>query len=304
MLNACTSKKTESTDLSENEQQSLTILRDVLSGQSEWVKVHAAEYLLWSGYPEGVKETFLEEEKRSGTKPPYRIGIWRVLAQAATGETEKKAFTDKIKAVFLDSTATDRTHAVETLAKLRISPLADDQPLTKKTLNGPVSPLSLYTLWSVAFTTQDSLRKAPAKLLEMILNAGDDVTFKTIPAYALRQIKGLSDQEWEQLADAALAEPAASPARVYMLSAAFTTASAGSPKREQIHAELLKYKNATSKGDVAEMAAALADSGSEDDIPLLVSLFKDTAQLSSEADKADVAASAAHAVLRIMKRNR
>lgn len=206
MLNACGSK--DSGESSEMEQQSLAVLRNVLATHSEWVKVHAAEYLLWSGNPEGVQEAYLEEEKLFASKSPYRIGIWRVLAQAAATEAEKKQWTDKIKAVFLDSTATDRTHAVETLAKLKISTLSDDKHLTEQTLQSPVKSLALYTLWSVAFSSPDSLKNAPARLLDVIMKAGDDGSVKGTPAYALRQLKGLSNDQWKSLASTALSEPA------------------------------------------------------------------------------------------------
>jgi hypothetical protein len=301
MLDACGNKKQDAAVSSELEKQSLAILRDVMTTQSEWVKVHAAEYLLWSGNPEGVQETYLEEEKIFNNTPQYRVGIWRVLAQASGTDVEKKKWTDKIKAVFLDSAATDRTHAVETLAKLKISPLTDDRNLTEKTLKSPVRSLALYTMWSVAYSSPDSLKVAPAKFLDLIRNAGDDPSGKGTPAYALRQLKGLSDGEWDMLATAALAEPADSPARIYLLSAAFTTINAGRTREalSQIHAEIVKYKSAVSKGDITEMCAALAESGTTDDLPLLASLFENLTQLSSDADKADVRAAAAYAILKI-----
>lgn len=305
MLEACRNKGGDSGISSEMEKQSVAVLRDVLATRSEWVKVHAAEYLLWSGNPEGVQEVYLAEEKHFNTKPQYRIGIWRVLAQAAKTEAEKKVWTDQIKAVFLDSTATDRTHAAETLAKLKISPLADDPALTQKTLNSSVKSLALYTEWSVAYSSPDSLKAAPAKFLKMILAAGHDHSSKSTPAYALRQLKGLTDEEWDLLAAAALSEPADSPARIYLLSAAFTTTQNGRKpdKLAQIHAEIVKYKTASSKGDISEMCAALAGSGTMDDLPVLVSLSEHLTQLPSDADKADVRAAAAYAVLRIIGRS-
>jgi hypothetical protein len=304
MLDACGNKKESSGGSLEMESQSLEVLRNVLATQSEWVKVHAAEYLIWSGNPEGVQAAYLQEEKLFGTKSPYRIGIWRVLAQAASNETDRKMWTDKIMAVFLDSTATDRTHAVETLAKLKISPLANDRHLTEETLNSPVKSLALYTLWSIAFTSRDSLKTAPGKFLDVIIKAGGDPSGKSTPAYALRQLKGLSDKEWDLLAATALAEPADSPARVYLLSAAFTTVNAGRQPEAlpTIHAEILKYKSAASKGDISEMCAALADRGTEKDLSMLDSLSENLTQLTSEADKADVRAATAHAILKIMGR--
>lgn len=87
-ISGCTYKNNETSD--ELQMESLRVLREVLHHQNEWVKVHAAEFLLWTGYPEEVKEIYLSEEKIYGEKPQYRIGIWRVLAQAADSDVEKK----------------------------------------------------------------------------------------------------------------------------------------------------------------------------------------------------------------------
>src|SRR5690606_22576845 len=91
-------------------------LRQILGEQHEWVKVHAAEFLLQLGQPEGVKEAFVSENEQFGDKAPYRIGIWRVLAQAETSEQKKQRWVGKIKKAFLDPRGSDRLHAIETLA--------------------------------------------------------------------------------------------------------------------------------------------------------------------------------------------
>lgn len=300
MPGACINQKPDSSISREIEQQSIAVLRQVLATQKEWVKVHAAEYLVCSAHPEGVRNAFLEEEKALGTKPQYRIGIWRVLAQAAETPAEKQVWTDKIMAVYLDSLASDRTHAAETLAKLKISPFENNRILTESTLKSPVKSLALYTLWSTAFTSPDSLKAVSASFLKMIANPNGPGADKIIPAYALRQLrKGLSDEESALLVDAALAEPGDSPARIYLLSAAFTTAAR---QADQLHTEILKYRTSTSKGQISEMAAALAEKGTSGDIPLLAPMLTSVSQLPDEADRADVAAAAAHAILKIARR--
>lgn len=67
----------------------LSELRNNLRVLSAWEKVHAAEYLLWLGYAGGVRDAFLQEEARHGQQVPYRVGIWRVLAQCALDECER-----------------------------------------------------------------------------------------------------------------------------------------------------------------------------------------------------------------------
>lgn len=302
MWGACITRKPDSSASEHIEQQSIAVLRQVLATQHEWVKVHAAEYLIWSGHPAGVQEAFLQEEKQWGAKPQYRVGIWRVLAQAAGTPAGMKIWTDKIMAVFLDSSATDRTHAAETLAKLKISPLENDRNLTKNTLKNPVKPLALYTLWSTAFASPGSFRAVSGQFFKLILAAGSKPGDKVIPAYALRQLKTLSDKERLLLADAALAEPADSPARIYLLSAAFTATDRRAEQWQQLYTEILKYRTSTSKGQISEMAAALAETGSRADIAWLIPLLNSTGQFPDDADRADVAAAAAHAILKISQR--
>ena len=97
-------------------ERSIAVLRRVMDREERWIKVHAAEYLLQAGYPEGVKDAFLLESSIHGTEPQYRIGIWRVLARAAENEQEQAKWISNIRDVFLDPKAPDRSHAAETLA--------------------------------------------------------------------------------------------------------------------------------------------------------------------------------------------
>src|SRR4051812_21748057 len=69
--------------------QSVAVLRETLARQSRWVKVHAAEYLLELSYPQEIQAAFAAEREAHETEPQYRIGIWRVLARAATSATER-----------------------------------------------------------------------------------------------------------------------------------------------------------------------------------------------------------------------
>ena len=52
-----------------------------LKSQPEFIKVHAAEFLIWLGHTEESRKEFLKENEINGDQPKYRIGIWRVLAQ-------------------------------------------------------------------------------------------------------------------------------------------------------------------------------------------------------------------------------
>lgn len=282
----------------------LTVLRKVLHEQQEWVKVHAAEYLIWAGYPAGVKEIFLEENQKWGTRSPYRIGIWRVLAQTADSDAERKKWTDQIKTAFLDPEGSDRLHASETLAKLRISPMTDDPDVTNSSLNSSMKALVIYTLWSIAFTSEAHLQDARARLIRILSDPSEkESPVKSIAAYATRQIGNVSPSDWKTLADAAKDEPQGSPAKVYLLSSAWVSHQAENEiDREQLallHEGLLAYKNAKNKGERSEMAMALAEKGTNQDLPVLLSLLRNENPLGNEADDYDVMAAAAYAILRI-----
>lgn len=282
----------------------IALLRKVLHDQREWVKVHAAEYLLWAGYPEGVKAAFLDEEKRYGTQPQYRVGIWRVLYQSAENESERLVWLNRIKAAFLDENGPDRIHAAETLAKLHTSTLADAPEVTRAALASDLPALALYTFWSTAFDSEkqrEVVKKGLVKNLTLL--SGPDLIKGAISAYALRQLGGLSAGEWEQLANAALLEPETSPARVNMLSAAWLTAvNPADAALPRIQSALLKYHSAKTKGERSEMALALAMKGNAGDLPVLTTMFENKNPLGDPVADYDVMATAAYAILKIRQR--
>ncbi|MCF0069510.1 hypothetical protein LZD49_03445 [Dyadobacter sp. CY261] len=282
----------------------LALLRKVLHEQEEWVKVHAAEYLIWAGHAEGVKAEFLNEEEHHGNKPQYRVGIWRVLAQLAENESEKLVWLNKMKAAFLDPNGPDRIHAAETLAKLRISPLAEAPDVTSEALKSDVPALALYTLWATAFDSPNQLEKVKMELIKNLTPLSDsEAPIKSISAYALRQLGGLNNRQWQQLAAAALHEQESLSAKVFMLSAAWLTAADSSDiKLVPIKSGLLKYHSAKTKGERSEMAMALAGKGGTEDLQVLTDLFENKQPLADAAADYDVMAAAAFAILEINKR--
>ncbi len=288
-------------------------LREVLQHQPEWVKVHAAEYLLWTGTTQGIEEIFLNENERHGAQSPYRIGIWRVLAQVATGHGERDMWIDRIQRAFQDTAGTDRVHAAETLAKLHVPPASYVPGLTRRAIESNNQALALYARWAATYYAPDSIASTQKHLLDGFKNTSDALT-KQISAYILRQLGPLSVDQWQQLARASLNEPAASPARVYLLSAAFVKVPrevADSDLFVEVHKRLLKAGSSLRKGDRTEMSMALAERGTPNDLPILISLLKNKNQLiggteneaQTDADNADVRAAAAYAVIKIQQRH-
>ena len=291
-------------DYKQEKTEAVQILQTNLTTQSEWVKVHSAEFLLWAGHPEGIKEVFLEEEKKSGNKSPYRIGIWRVLAQAETKPEEKEKWIQKILQAFTDENGKDRIHAAETLAKLKISPLKDYPDITKRALNSPIKSLSLYTRWSTCFTSCDSLLSIHNFFFDLAISKNEDSLTRAIAVYMIRQLNMLENEQWNDLVLSALSEPKDFDIRINLLNAAFVCVdkeSAQSDLSKQVYKEFLKYRNITDNKIRIKLADGLAENGRPEDIMLLSSFLK-TNDFPIDPISADLRAFASYAILKISNR--
>ena len=265
--------------------ESLRVMRDKLENEKLWAKVHAAEYLLALDCPDGVVQVFTEELDQSVDEPKYRIGIWRVLAQAAMADKQREAWINKIRDVFLDTDAPDRLHAVETLAKLGYKiPEEHEAIFDRAAAEGPTAP---YARWVQLNSGREDGEGRLAELLE-----SDDVNLRSAAGYALRWQKKIKPETWKRLAAATEREPADSAAKVHLLSAAFVHApkDAASP----LKAELLERGAKGTEADKVEMCHALAVRGDNDDLPLLKGLLQE--------GLADVPATAAYGISRIDRR--
>ncbi len=298
---ACTGKSTDENSL----ERCVDILKTTLNSEAEWVKVHAAEYLLWASYPDGVKEEFLKEENDRGTQAPYRIGIWRVLAQASASEDERMFWVSKILQAFLDEQGADRVHAAETLAKLRVSPLNYDSSAVARVLNGSDSRLRSYTLWSVMFTSADSISSGGSAFLSTCVNADAQRSDKELAAYVLGRTAHLSLEQWRSLAIAALSETRGSTTRLYMLTGALMTCPAQraeSALYTKVRTALSDYESSKEPGILAELSYSLARNGNGGDTVFLRRLLNNEHETGSRSGDADVRAAAAFALIEIGKR--
>lgn len=297
---ACTSSEKDSDPV----EQCVHLLRKIRDTEAEWVKVHAAEYLLWSGYPEGVKEVFMDEEKERGTQSPYRIGIWRVLVQASSGK-EKEYWLYKIRQAFLDEEGPDRIHAAETLAKLQTSPARDDLPAVERALQGSDDRLRSYTRWSVMFTSADSFNTGRSAFLNSCVHPDSSKAARELAAYVLGRTAKFSREEWMRLAEAGLSEAPGSTSGLYMLTSAFLTAPDDVVSTEmytRVRNALSDYQKSKEPGLLSELAYALARKGDESDTLFLGRLLREEQPTGSRAGDADVRAAAAFALIEIGKR--
>lgn len=291
--------------------KSKSTLNEVLEQQDSWVKVHAAEYKIWTGYAEGVQETYLKEKELFESMPQYRIGIWRVLAQESPNEAE--TYHRKIIDAFIDKEGSDRIHAAETAAKLGLS-LADYAPeTTAEVLAGEINSLYVYTLWSTL------LRKDPKKgvdaLLDIILTHQIPEIPRMQAAFSLRNFGNLSPKQWEILVASAINEPANSLAKVYLLSAAYIHAPKEAKQKDtyaQIKNPLSALATSPNKGERMEMAIAFGEVGGPEELVILIEMLEGVfpiiedgesrEQASLSAANADIRATAAYAILKLDRR--
>lgn len=310
--NTTANKKNEAESLLP--QQAVGQLWQNVRTQPKLVKVHAAEFLLWLGLDKQneIHTIFMGEDSLYRTESPYRIPVWRVLAQTETDPQKRQEWIDKIINVWLDTTAMDRIHAAESLSKLKVSLLSSHPALTMQIINGPKTPFSVYTQWSASngITNADSIKSNRAAFLQLLYHADDYV--KGIAAYSLRHLGRLTNAQWMELAYAASKKLSKEEFQVYLLSAAFVTATdslLGGPTYNDIHDRLLLNKNSPRKDDRMEMAAAFAVKGSPADIKVLDSLLNNKYPLINTADtaadnaaNADIRSVAAYAILKIAQR--
>ena len=305
-MNAC--NEIGNTAKSEKEtvsQEAVDTLRVVLHKQQEWVKLHAAEFLIWSGNPGGVKEIYGEELQKFNDKSPYRIGIWRVLSQLSDG-AERKDYEQKVLHAFLDTSGKDRLHAVETLGKLKLSPYHAAPGVTKAALESDNAALYGYSNWAMAYTDQNAMLDAQKYFYKQLMNPAADITLRRIAAYVLRYIQGVSPAQWNELASYMMSIPNGADGRIGFLTTVVILADEASEKTDlyqSVYNALLEYRTEKNKGVRIELANALAVKGTRNDIAMLVEWMRNLSPTGVAADDADVQASAAYAILKLFSRD-
>jgi len=268
-------------------EQAIKAMRQVFEQEHEFVKVHAAEYLLALDYADGIKETFAKEQELHGTEPSYCIGIWRVLARAVSNEQERAKWIDRIRAVVMDPAAANRVGATETLAKLRYK-LRDDERASMeqaaKPENGELAPYAAWVLLN------SECPGAEARLAELL--GSDDVNVRAGAAYALRHQPSISPATLEKLLAIVRKEPAESRARIFVVTAAVVHAAPND--QTAIKAELAGFAVNGTEEQKVQACQTLAQIGDGADLPMLSGLLDDP--------NPDARAAVANAILRISRR--
>ncbi|SKB97157.1 transporter, SSS family [Parapedobacter luteus] len=281
--------------------QMVRILRHVLYDTLQWEKVHAASYLLQLDYQDDVRDVFLEEAQRKGHIPFYRIGIWRVLASAPAREAEQGKWLARIQGVAADTSALDRVHAVESLAKLGM-------PTTwEPNTADPI--LNLFIRWANSYATAGNLHQTVDALLHIIADSEGrrQTRERRLAAYAIRNIGRLDTRQWNELADLALGDNTPHAQQVYCLAAAVAAAPQamkGTQRFFELKDRLITLASEGAAAEKMELSLALAESGGPDDLAMLYALAEaGSAIVSTAGELSDVRAAAAYAILRIDRRH-
>ncbi len=266
-------------------------LREALDDQEEWVKVHAAEFLLALDYPQGVTEEFTTELGEHDGKPEYRIGVWRVLARASSTDHQRNKWIGKIRDVFLDADAPDRLQALESLAKLRYKIPAKERAAFEKAAQSEDVAMRAYATWALA---QCDIAGAKEQLLDFL--QAEDPASRRIAANSLCDFVDLPPEARDRLVAALEKEPRDSYVRDFArgdLLAAVVIHTF--PQCDESHwEELVQYATSGSTSQRLQACTALAKVASPDDLPHLLALL--------DHEDPDVRLAAANATLRIGRR--
>lgn len=289
------------------ETKALCELRTILNEEQAWIKVHAAEYLLWLNRDRpAVKALFLKERDVYQHTVPYRIGIFRVLSQAEASAPGRQEWIDRVLVIFGDTTAPDRIHAAESLAKLRTTPVQHYPRLTRMALTDTSRILQLYTLWATSYTSKEEEEKNKQQFIRMVFE-DPDPRIRTISAYILMRSKNMKYGEWRLFAGKAIAEPVTSALRHCLLTTAFVTYPGGDTATfKKIKKAITRNSKWFAASRRIELAQALAENGTSADKALLsVYLNNGNSRNIYDAgspEAADVRAAAAYAILKISER--
>ncbi len=252
-------------------------------GKTIFIKVHAAEALIFNNYYTGIDACF----KKLVKEPGNQIIATRVLAR--TNKKDDKKYRSYINALRYQLEHADsvrgRLIALESLGKLGFdTPL----PLIKSLADTGTSGFRAMARWVLA----NSGKAADEAQLAAMLASDDPADYRTA-AYALRFLNTIRPETLPLLSDCANRVEKDHPARVYVISSLFVHAPA-TQVRHDTKAKLLEYLTGAT-GEKYEVAEALALAGKQEDIPAVKQLLAD--------ENNDVRVAAAKAMLSIQSKN-
>ena len=276
------------------------MILEVLSESEEWAKVHAAEYLLdLDEHRSEVKETFLKEKERYETRYPYRIGIWRVLARAATDPTDYETWVGKIGDAYRDPNGPDRQHAAETLAKLGVNLNNIDTAVVGADMAGDSTSLRTFVQWGALNGTY-----AYEPLLTLIEKGQEEE--KRLAAYGLGKLPHLSGVEYRRLFAQYQKENKNSTAFSELATAAYNHCPNGAGKdRVKLDSSLHELIKRNDKNVLVRVMESYARNGQAKDLSFLLRFQDDLQKQKDHFSKSgyeDILATSAYAILKVKGR--
>lgn len=270
-------------------ERSVQVLQQALQEERGWVRIRAAEALLWNNYSEGVKEAFSSEAAEPGSS--HEIGVWQILAQAtlrkSQHELERQQYVDRILEAFLSSGGERAGRAAEALAKLDYA----DRPAELLRLAAEGEGVrQVDALWLLAASGSDEDQSGLASRLE-----SGDPAVRARTAFALRRLKNIGPEVRPALEQALSRESADSSFRIYLLSGLLVHA--GEEAGASYHSDLLASVKSGTREQRLEAIEVLAHTGGKDQIPLLEPL------LVRQGTESEIRVAAANALLRIERRD-
>lgn len=199
-------------------EEALRTLRRAWAEEEGITRLKAGEALALAGDAEVVRASLRPEDVASFGSPA-RVVALRVLTHAAADSAERTQRVAQLRAIFLDLGAPDRLHALESLAKLGVRLEGSDLEAVRTWIAGSTEAARPFGQWMLHLAGDFSA--APA--LVAALGSGDPIV-RLRAAFALRMIRPSDGATRAAVAAALAAEPADSPARPYLLSAALRLA--------------------------------------------------------------------------------
>jgi len=202
-----------SLDIQDIRAKCLDTLRDAFERETGWVKIHAAEALLDQG------ERDLVDTGLTAVTQPWegssQIGFWRVMCGNARDPLGKQFWVEQIESCYADEDGQFRLNALESLCKLRFVANGVTLETLRRDATIRSSPEAPFALWALHLAGDEDAAFQIGELL-----ASGDSTTRMLCAFCLRWMKCREPAVLQTLADLAENEPQASPARLFLLSAA------------------------------------------------------------------------------------
>lgn len=243
----------------------LETLRQSFASETGMIRIHAAEALVEHGEGPAVAA---ELRKGADDPPPIvRVGIWRTLARTAAPD-EQSEYVERLRRVMLTAGEPDRIHAAESLAKLGIS-LPGDWEAIDELANNASAAGSCHPIWLLALSGDSAAESRLAGRLD----SSDEIA-RLVAAYIIGRLPAVARSTEQHLIDAAGKEPAASPARGYLL-AAVVTRTKDPATAARFKSQLIERLSNGTAAEKYEGALALGSIGTRQDLMHLSPLLQE-----------------------------